>query len=431
MSNPLTPALSHKGRGSSSPDEPLGESPAAGGGARRLRDEKQVDEPPGEEWRVERPVASAEESPAAGGGARRLRDEKKTVAGILLAGGLARRMGGGDKPLLSVGGRSLMERVIERAAPQVDCLILNANGDPARFAGFGLPVMADGVGGYAGPLAGILTGLEWLRDNRPDIRWLVSFATDTPLVPTDLVQRLLAAVEAEGAQLACAVAGGETQPVFGLWPVSLAGDLRHALVDEHVYKIAAFAGRYRLAVAEWPGGAAGPFFNVNTVEDLARLSLVLDGRLDAEAPLSETLSVSVVIERKDTGHPWQKQSWRPLAVIPGSPAGEPWRLLRRGDGWEHYLAVGQTLALHRSDLASYRYNLAGAQPRLFVALQADPGDPPIRVMLVTAAADEAEALVENGQVEPVPMPEAVEQWIDGFAARHPPDPPMSKRQREA
>jgi len=177
-----------------------------------------------------------------------------------------------------------MEWVIERAAPQVDCLILNANGDLGRFAGFGLPVMADAVGGYAGPLAGILTGLEWLRDNRPDIRWLASFATDTPLVPMDLVQRLLAAVAAEGAELACAVAGGETQPVFGLWPVTLAGDLRRALVDEHVHKIAAFAGRYRLAVAEWPGGDAGPFFNVNTVEDLGRLSLVL-----AAADLAEPI----------------------------------------------------------------------------------------------------------------------------------------------
>ena len=391
------------------------------------------DEPPGEEWRVERPGATAEESQVAGGDARRLRDEKEKIAGILLAGGLSRRMGGGDKSLLTVGGRSLMERVIERAAPQVDCLLLNANGDLGRFAGFGLPVMADAVGGYAGPLAGILTGLEWLRDHRPDIPWLASFATDTPLVPTDLVERLLAAVADGAGDLACAVAGGDTQPVFGLWPVSLAGVLRHALVEEKLYKITAFTARYRLAHADWPGSVDGPFFNVNTAEDLARLSLVLDGGLEGAAPLSDSLPVAVVIERRDSGNPWRRESWRPLQVIPGAPAGEPWRLLRQGEGWEHYLAGGQTLALHRSDLASYRCNLAGAEPRLYVAVRLGDGAPPAKVVLVTAAADEAEALLESGQdlVEPVPMPEAVESWIIGFAARHPPDAPMVKRRREA
>ncbi|HIJ61090.1 MAG TPA: molybdenum cofactor guanylyltransferase MobA [Rhodospirillaceae bacterium] len=391
------------------------------------------DEPLGEEWRVERPGAPAEASQVAGGDARRLRDQKNKVAGILLAGGLSRRMGGGDKSLLTVGGRSLMERVIERAAPQVDCLILNANGDLGRFAGFGLPVMADAVGGYAGPLAGILTGLEWLRDNRPDIPWLVSFATDTPLVPSDLVERLLAAVADGAGDLACAVAGGETQPVFGLWPVSLAGALRHALVEENLYKITAFTARYRLAHADWPGGVDGPFFNVNTAEDLARLSLVLDGGLAAEAPLSESLAVAVVIERRDSGNPWRRDSWRPLQVIPDMPESAPWRLLRKGDGWEHYLAGGQTVALHRSDLASYRYNLAGAEPRLYVAVRLAGGEVPARVVMVTAAADEAETLLESGEdlVEPVPMPEAVESWIIGFAARHPPDAPMIKRRRGA
>jgi molybdenum cofactor guanylyltransferase len=193
------------------------------------------------------------------------------VAGLLLAGGLSRRMGVGDKSLLVVEGESLLARVVERARPQVGTLLLNANGDPQRFSAFGLPVIADSVGGFAGPLAGVLTGLEWVRDNLPGVEWMASFATDTPFFPTDLVARLAAAVTSEGADIGCAMSDGNAHPVFALWPVRLAGALRHALVDEDLHKIYAWTARYRVAVVTWPGGESDPFFNVNTPEQLERL----------------------------------------------------------------------------------------------------------------------------------------------------------------
>ena len=137
----------------------------------------------------------------------------KKVAGVILAGGLARRMGGGDKSLLTLGDKPLLERVIERAGSQVDTLVLNANGDPARFADYGLPVVADVVPDFAGPLAGILTGMHWVREHAPECEWLVSFASDTPFFPQDLVTRLLQQAEQENAPLACAVSDGQNHPV--------------------------------------------------------------------------------------------------------------------------------------------------------------------------------------------------------------------------
>ena len=124
---------------------------------------------------------------------------REDVAGVLLAGGLARRMGGGDKPLRQLGGRPLLAHAIERVRPQVSALVLNVNGDPARFSDFDLPVAADPIEGFAGPLAGVLAGMDWVAEHAPDCRWLASFATDAPFLPTDLVARLMAAVEAEGA----------------------------------------------------------------------------------------------------------------------------------------------------------------------------------------------------------------------------------------
>jgi molybdopterin-guanine dinucleotide biosynthesis protein A len=117
-------------------------------------------------------------------------DHHPATLGVLLAGGLARRMGGGDKPMRTVGGRPILERVIERLAPQCDGLVLSANGDPVRFASFGLPVIADTVEDFAGPLAGILSTLDWAATHRPDIEWVVSVAADCPFLPRDLVARL-------------------------------------------------------------------------------------------------------------------------------------------------------------------------------------------------------------------------------------------------
>ncbi|MCH7540807.1 MAG: molybdenum cofactor guanylyltransferase MobA [Proteobacteria bacterium] len=190
------------------------------------------------------------------------------VAGVLLAGGLSRRMGGGDKCLRALGGRTLLERVIERARPQVSALVLNANGDPARFASYGLPVTADAVKGFAGPLAGVLTGLEWAARNAPECEWVASFATDAPFLPTDMVQRMVDALAAEHAEMACAASGGRAHPVFGLWPVSLADALRRALVAEEVRKVDVWTARYRLIEVEFPVEPIDPFFNANRPEDL-------------------------------------------------------------------------------------------------------------------------------------------------------------------
>ena len=193
---------------------------------------------------------------------------RRGVAGVLLAGGLSRRMGGGDKALLALGGETILSRVIERARPQVSALALNANGDPTRFEAFGLPVVADVVEGFAGPLAGVLTGLEWARAHAPGCRWLASFATDAPFLPRDLVARLLAAVAHDGADMACATSAGRHHPVFGLWPVRLADALRRAVLDEDIRKVDVWTARYRLAVAEFAAEPFDPFFNANRPEDL-------------------------------------------------------------------------------------------------------------------------------------------------------------------
>ena len=198
--------------------------------------------------------------------------------GLLLAGGLAYRMGGGDKPLRMVAGRTILAHVIERLAPQCGGLLLNANGDPGRFADYGLPVVADDVPDFAGPLAGILAGLDWLATNRPGTEWLVSVAADTPFIPRDLVFQLHRAQAEAGVPLACAVSGGRIHPVIGLWPVSLRQDLRHALTVEDERKVSRWAARHGVAMAEWPAEPVDPFFNANQPDDLAeaeRLHAVL------------------------------------------------------------------------------------------------------------------------------------------------------------
>ena len=206
-------------------------------------------------------------------------EDRPSTLGVLLAGGLARRMGGGDKPMKTIGGRTILERVIARLAPQCDGLILNANGDPARFAAFGLPVIADTVEGFAGPLAGILTALDWAAAYRPDVEWVLSAATDCPFLPRDLVARLQHARISEGAQLAVAASGEQIHPVIGIWSVALRGELRHALVVEDMRKIDRWTARYKLATVTWPDKPIDPFFNANTIEDVAEAEqlAVLDG----------------------------------------------------------------------------------------------------------------------------------------------------------
>lgn len=191
------------------------------------------------------------------------------TVGALLAGGLSKRMGGGDKALSAVGGRPILSRVAERLAPRCATLVLSANGDPARFAAFGWPVVADNPPGFFGPLAGILAALDWTAANRPEVAWVASAPTDAPFLPRDLVGRLHAAREGAGARIACAASGGRRHAVFAVWPVSLRGDLRRALVEDGMRKVEAFAARYPLAVAEWPVAPVDPFFNANAPDDLA------------------------------------------------------------------------------------------------------------------------------------------------------------------
>jgi len=205
--------------------------------------------------------------------------DRPTIPAVILAGGLARRMGGGDKPLRAIAGRSLLARVIARLAPQCNALVLNANGDPARFAQFGLPVVADSVAGFPGPLAGILAGLDWVAANCPDAGFMLSAPADCPFLPRDLVARLHAARVAQAARLAVAASAGQSHPVIALWDVSLRDELRAALASD-LRKVGAFTARYPLATVEWPTTPLDPFFNANTPDDVAEAERLAE--LDAE-----------------------------------------------------------------------------------------------------------------------------------------------------
>jgi molybdenum cofactor guanylyltransferase len=196
------------------------------------------------------------------------------VVGLLLAGGLSRRMGGGDKCLRLLGGQTILSRITARVRPQVRHLVLNANGDPARFGAYGLPVVADSIEGFAGPLAGVLAGLDWAAVNAPDCPWVASVPTDAPFLPEDFVARLLAAIDT-GADMACAASCGQHHPVVGLWPVRLRDELRRALTVEQIHKVDVWTARYELAVVDFPFGRVDPFFNTNRPEDLAEAERLL------------------------------------------------------------------------------------------------------------------------------------------------------------
>ena len=190
--------------------------------------------------------------------------------GVILGGGTARRMGGGDKGLLTLGGRTILSRVVERLAPQVGALALNANDDPRRFADVGLPVLADPVPDRPGPLAGVLAGLIWAEAQ--GARQIVTAAWDTPFLPVDLVARLDAA-RSEATPIVLAASGGHRHPTFGLWPVALKDALRRAL-DEGTRKIVVWTDAQGCASVDFAGDP-DPFFNVNTPEDLAAAEAML------------------------------------------------------------------------------------------------------------------------------------------------------------
>ena len=189
--------------------------------------------------------------------------------GLVLAGGLARRMGGGDKAFIKIGGVTILDRVLARLTPSCQGVVLNANGDPARFAAYGLPVVPDSVPDFAGPLAGILAGLDWAAKHAPEIAWVASAPGDCPFLPADLVARLHAAHDAENKPFACAQSGDWRHPVVGLWQVALRDDLRHAVIDEGLRKIEIWTARHGIAIARWPDTPVDPFLNVNTPDDVA------------------------------------------------------------------------------------------------------------------------------------------------------------------
>ena len=194
--------------------------------------------------------------------------------GLVLAGGLARRMGGGDKARIRIGGATILQRVLACLGPQCASIIINANGDPARFADTGLPVVADSVPDFAGPLAGILAGLDWAAANAPGTKWLLSVPGDCPFLPKNLVTRLHEARSAAAMPLACARSGQWRHPVVALWPVELRDDLRRAVVDERLRKIEIWTARHGVAIADWPAEPVDPFLNVNTPEDAARAEAI-------------------------------------------------------------------------------------------------------------------------------------------------------------
>lgn len=185
-------------------------------------------------------------------------------------------MGGGDKPLKTIGGKTILDRVIECVTPQCAAIALNANGDPARFAQWGLPVVADSIEGFAGPLAGVLAGMDWAAEHTPQAQFIVSVAADCPFLPNDLVAKLESVRKAANADISVAYSGDQAHPVIALWRVSLREDLRHALVVENMRKIDRWTAHYKMAQADWPTDPVDPFFNANSPEDIAEAERLLN-----------------------------------------------------------------------------------------------------------------------------------------------------------
>ena len=200
------------------------------------------------------------------------------VLGVLLAGGLAQRMGGGDKTLKTIAGISILDRVIGRLVMQCDGLILNANGDPARFSFTGLKIVPDVLPDYAGPLAGILAGMEYATAH--GFANILTVSADSPFLPRDLALRLILERRGQKLPLACAKSGGFTHPPIGLWDVELRHDLRTALLDGE-RKIDRWTKRHGVAEVEWATLPYDPFFNANTPEDLVAAEAVLARHPDA------------------------------------------------------------------------------------------------------------------------------------------------------
>jgi molybdopterin-guanine dinucleotide biosynthesis protein A len=204
------------------------------------------------------------------------------VVGVLLAGGKSSRMGGGDKCLRELGGRQILARIIERLGPQVTEIVINANGNPSRFDSFRLPVVADDITGYQGPLAGVHAGLHWVKTSRPDADYVVTVAADTPFFPENLVRKLLSARDKDSS-FRIAESDKGTHPVIGLWPMELAEALEHSL-RRGERKVTTWTKDHGaqpvfFSEIEVGGRKIDPFFNINAPEDLAEAEGLLSGAL--------------------------------------------------------------------------------------------------------------------------------------------------------
>lgn len=196
----------------------------------------------------------------------------ENMVGVVLAGGLSRRMGGGDKCMIPIAGKPMLRHAIERLTPQVGEVVINANGDPGRFSAFELSVVPDTIEGFAGPLAGVLAGLLWARQNRPHATHVVSAAGDTPFFPKHLAERFADAAASEVPTIALAESGGKVHPVFGVWPIALADDLDHWLRTAETRKVLVFVDLFASVRVPFDGtptpGGLDPFFNANSPEDI-------------------------------------------------------------------------------------------------------------------------------------------------------------------
>jgi molybdopterin-guanine dinucleotide biosynthesis protein A len=197
------------------------------------------------------------------------------IIGLILAGGQGRRLGGVDKAFVSLGGETMIARTVARARPQVGELLINANGDPARFAALSVPVLPDCIGGFLGPLAGILTGLTWMRENRPKARWLASFSCDSPFFPPDLVEKLVAKAESEKSLVAFATSAEHVHPVFAVWSTDIDDAPEDVLLGDLLRKVEDFIALFPYSFVNFPYRPVDPFFNINTPEELARAESLL------------------------------------------------------------------------------------------------------------------------------------------------------------
>ena len=199
----------------------------------------------------------------------------QNVVGVILAGGQSRRFGGGDKFLKELNGKLLIDHVINRVSPQTSHVIINSNSNVALFKNQIHPIIPDSIKGYAGPLAGILTGMEWVIRFKPQYKWIVTFPSDAPFIPLDSAEKMIKCAEVERANIVCSASSGRTHPVCGLWQVELADDLRKAIIDEEIRKIDLWTARYRSSVVEFSDQPFDPFFNINRLGDLERAEEIL------------------------------------------------------------------------------------------------------------------------------------------------------------